>query len=808
MRRLAIIFSLWAAVAAATVQVTNVDMQSSAEQGATLRIATSATPSHRVQELQGPHRLIIDVPATSAATPSITPNAWIESVQTSRFDAADGPMVRFVVALRDDVKATVEQDATGLTVRARSHAEAAVVSLTGSDAPASAAQTFRAIKVQHREGGDTIRLDTDGQVERYEVQEAAEPARLIVDLIGVKTKGNREQALDGTPFAKAKVGQHADKTRIVLFARDTVPHVDVANTGDGIMLAFAAKPAAQTTELRGLSFDRKNGFWRLRMDAGRAVTVSTLKQTPTNKQVLLEGVRLTAAQTQQALKEGGVNFALTQTAAGTVVELSMATAAEDAVWQKDGAVVWDVRESMPAPAERVQPVAAPFSSGPITLTQQGTAAAAYRGKRITIDIVNADIVNVIRILGDVSGKNIIVAGGIDGKVTLKLKQVPWDQALDVVLKTQDLGKEERGGVIRIVPQEKLNKERDDRLKAAKDREISLPTTVRLVPVNYAVAGDLAPKVKEVLSKDRGKITFDERTNVVILEDLKENLDQAERLIRTLDTQTQQVLIEARMVEGTTKFTRSLGIQWGGGLLFSQRGGNPTGLVFPNNVGLVGGADDQQQLNGQPQAGVLSPSNWAVNLPAAGNVGSALGLNLGSIGNFGFLNARISAAEATNEAKTVSAPRIMTMNNKQASITQGTDIPFAVVTQNQLTTQVIRAALTLDVTPHVTTDGSIFLDLRITNNVPIGTPVAGSPPPVSTKEAKTQLLVPDGGTAVIGGIYTRSTATEVNQTPFLGSIPLIGWLFKNSVDRDERSEMLVFVTPRIVSRRSMQVGGAQ
>jgi type IV pilus assembly protein PilQ len=332
--------------------------------------------------------------------------------------------------------------------------------------------------------------------------------------------------------------------------------------------------------------------------------------------------------------------------------------------------------------------------------------------------------------------------------------------------------------------------------------------VRLIPVNYGVASELAPKVKEVLSA-RGKVTFDERTNVVIVEDLRENLDQAERMIRTLDTQTPQVLIEARMVESNTSFSRQLGIQWGGGVLFSQRGGNPTGLVFPNNVGVVGGADDPSSLQGgTPQSGVFFPPNFAVNLPAAANGpgSSAVGLNLGSIGNFAFVNARLSAAEATGEAKTVSAPRITTMNNRKARINQGTDIPFTTVTQTQITTQIVKAALELEVTPQVTADNSIFMDIKITNNIPLGAAAPNAPPAVSTKEATTQMLVKDGDTAVIGGIYIRNQTTDYQQTPFLGSIPLLGWLFKNVRETDNRSEMLVFITPRVVNRKNSTIQG--
>jgi type IV pilus assembly protein PilQ len=288
--------------------------------------------------------------------------------------------------------------------------------------------------------------------------------------------------------------------------------------------------------------------------------------------------------------------------------------------------------------------------------------------------------------------------------------------------------------------------------------------------------------------------------VIIVEDIRDNLDQAERLVRTLDTQTPQVLIEARMVEGATSFTRALGIQWGGGLFFSQRGGNSTGLIFPNNIGIVGGADQQQALQ-QATPGVFFPSNFAVNLPAQ-NITSGVGLNLGSIGNFGFLNARLTAAEASGQAKIISSPRVTTLNNKRARISQGTDITVPLVTLNQLTVQTVQAALELDVTPHMTADGSILMQVKLTNNVPdFSQQVGQGVPPVTTKEAETEMLVKDGDTAVIGGIYTRNTAENFAQTPFLGSIPILGWLFKNVSESDTRTEMLVFITPRIVNRSS-------
>jgi type IV pilus assembly protein PilQ len=312
-----------------------------------------------------------------------------------------------------------------------------------------------------------------------------------------------------------------------------------------------------------------------------------------------------------------------------------------------------------------------------------------------------------------------------------------------------------------------------------------------------------PQVQALLSQ-RGRVTSDQRTNVIIVEDIRDNLEQAERLVRTLDTQTPQVLIEARMVEASSNFVRTLGVQWGGGLFFSERGGNPTGLVFPNNVGLVGAADDQQSLSGQAIPGSISPTNFAVNLPAS-NVNSGLGLNLGSIGNFGFLNARLTAAEASGQAKTISAPKVTTLNNSTAQIFQGQQIIVQSVQNNTVNTTTINAQLSLEVTPHVTADGSVLMDVTISNDRPNFDQRVGANPSIDSKGAETELLVKDGDTAVIGGIYTRNFGESYAQTPFLGSIPLLGWLFKSYTSNDTRTEMLVFLTPRIINRRSSTPG---
>ena len=833
--------ALWTALAMATASPSThaagaVDAIEVTDAGASARISirsssfSTAKPEFSLFRLANPARVVVDIPGAdvaSLATPA--PAGIVQAVTTTQFRGRNGSVGRVVIVLsRDvDVDAAVQGDAIVVTTRGAAaptstpapalradKGETPVIQLEGDAAGVVDGRRLKDITARDQDGRTTVQLVTDGQVARYEVDEVVDPPRLVVDLYGVDAAGVSERTLTGV-LKGARVGKHGDKTRIVLDARGSVlPRYEVASTGDGLAIVLSGDEAKSTpsVDLTAVNLDQKNGFWRLRFDVGGAAAVRTVKNASDEKVIALDGVHAPAALLGSRTLAGGpiADVVVEQDphrASSTRVALKVRGDVEQSVWQRDGVVYWDVRaqssvkpSSMAQAGGRVQPSAAPFASGPVTIAQQVATAASFKGKKVTIDMQDAEIVNVIRLIGDFSGKNVVVGEEVKGKVTVKLKNVPWDQALDIVLKTKDLGQETRGGIIRIVAQAKLDAERDARLKLQEEREKKLPTTVRLIPVNYAVATELVGQVKELLSQ-RGKVTSDTRTNVIIVEDIRDNLDQAERLVRTLDTQTPQVLIEARMVEGATSFTRALGIQWGGGLFFSQRGGNPTGLIFPNNVGVVGGADSQQQLTGTPTPGVFFPSNFAVNLPAQ-NVTSGVGLNLGSIGNFGFLNARLTAAEASGQAKIISSPRVTTLNNKRARISQGTDITVPLVTQNQLTVQTVQAALELDVTPHMTADGSILMQVKLTNNVPdFSQQVGQGVPPVTTKEAETEMLVKDGDTAVIGGIYTRNTAENFAQTPFLGSIPLLGWLFKNVSESDNRTEMLVFITPRIVNRRS-------
>ncbi len=407
-------------------------------------------------------------------------------------------------------------------------------------------------------------------------------------------------------------------------------------------------------------------------------------------------------------------------------------------------------------------------------------------------------------IAEVSKKNIIVADDVKGTVTIRLRNVPWDQALDLILRSKGLGKEVEGNIIRIAPLDKLQAEREAAAKAQEALEIAQPLVVRILPVNYALASEVAPKVRDLLSK-RGSLTVDARTNTLIVKDVADVIARAQALIRSLDTQTPQVLISSRIVETSTNFSRELGIQWGGNFTASQASGNATGLAFPNNIGGAGA------VPGNVGAGGAIPAqpNWAVSFPAGvgESSGGAVGFNFGSAGGAAQLNLRLSALETKGLLKTVSAPRVTTLDNREAVIGQGVSIPFSQVSAAGVNTVFVEAKLELRVTPHVTSDGSILMKIRASNNQPSeNIRGANGQPAITKREAETEVLVKDGDTTVIGGIYTRRTSESVAQIPLLGDIPVLGWFFKSRAASDERTELLIFISPTIVNREAALVAG--
>ena len=427
----------------------------------------------------------------------------------------------------------------------------------------------------------------------------------------------------------------------------------------------------------------------------------------------------------------------------------------------------------------------------------------WSGFPLNLNLVNADIHNVFRLISAVSQLNIVSSDDVEGEVTVQLAEVPWDQALAAILQAKGLGAVQYGTIVRVAPIDSIRKERED-AAAAKAAEIdSLPLRVLTLPLNYANANEVMAQLEAMLSK-RGSLAFDERTNSLIVRDIDRNLSQIRQLVRALDTRTPQVHIEARIVEANSSFSRSLGIQWGGNLNFSPATGAPTGLFFPNSVGMSGGGTASTVTTGGASttggAGTnfTTVPNYVVDLPAASQSGS-IGLSLGSISNMINLDARLTAGESNGTGKIISAPSITTVTNKPATIRDGARIPYQTASLRGTNVEFVEAVLLLQVTPQITADGTIFLDIQVTKNRPDFGGAINNLPTIQIKEAKTTVMVANGDTAVIGGVYSYEESINRQFVPGLGKIPVLGWLFKTTNKRQDRRELLVFITPTIVQQ---------
>jgi type IV pilus assembly protein PilQ len=579
----------------------------------------------------------------------------------------------------------------------------------------------------------------------------------------------------------------------------------------------AGKPAplAQVTDI-GFTGDETGGRVTIAVAADARITIGEV--TATAAELILDhatlGTRL--ERTLDVSRFGGPVRAISsfrdRRVPGRVRLVVELTSPAKPTLDRDGAGArWSFAGSARRPAvartQRVPPpVVAGFGAASTPVAQQsvaqlppqGTRRRVYRGQTIEIHAKDAPIHDLLRIIADTGKVSIVVPDTIDAKVTLDLKRVPWDQALEVILSSHQLWYRREGNLYRIAPRKELDAE--DEAEAAR-REAALKAESprsQLVPLNYASAAELSRKLEPMLSP-HGKIAVDERTNQLIVTDVSGNRDQISRLALSLDTQTPQISIEARIVEARSTFLRQIGIQWGGRALASAAGGNATGLVWPSSISVIGGNEDAQTN----RTGIAAPSDFAVNLPAAtgSGEGGALGIALGSVGGNFNINLRLSALEDAGTVRIISAPKITVLNNKQASIASGVSIPISTVSATGTQTQFVQADLRLDVTPTVSqSDCAIAMNLVVQKNEPDFVNVgARGDPTILRKEARTSMIVSDGQTSVLGGIYTRNSGLAYRKIPFFGDLPVLGWLFKNRRENDDRTEILVFITPKITNR---------
>jgi type IV pilus assembly protein PilQ len=652
--------------------------------------------------------------------------------------------------------------------------------------PSQPASSINAIT--HELIGDVLRvkLFADGRL-NYTSFVLDAPKRLVFDFNGVLNAVSKAAVtIEELGVSRVRVAQFRTAepqiTRVVFDLDEQVTHRAVEEDG-GLEVAFARSEAA------------------FQSPALASMDDSSVAEAPQKGTILIENSNGTGY-------EGVVQNAAYSPSDGGSFEPVTLTA------QDLASSLTNPMPSLPTPPPPAQEPAPPAGTQPGAQTvilpgSQQLGQREYTGDLISLDFKDGDIQDIFRLFADISGLNIVVQPGVSGRITLKLVEVPWDQALELILKTNKLGYAVEGNVIRIAPLAELAEEETERRRLAEEKALAGELFTQTRVLSYSKASELEELLQRNLSA-RGDIVIDERTNTVIYTDLAEQVAAINQLIDTLDTPIPGVEIEARIVVTTRTFARQLGVQWGFTSNQVQTLGNTTELVFPNRVQLDGqaiGSDAERGFSSPPPEGGLLPPQftegdslaqrgYAVNLPFAGAPTGAVGLSLGSISGAFSIDAAISAAERRGQVRIISAPKIITQNNKAAEIKQGVTFPVQVVANNTITVQFKDAVLDLSVTPQITSADTIILDIEVNNDsLDFGRQVNGIPS-IITQAATTQVLVDDGSTTVIGGVFVNTQQDTQTYVPLLHRIPLLGYLFKAKSTDSRNEELLIFLTPRI------------
>ena len=433
------------------------------------------------------------------------------------------------------------------------------------------------------------------------------------------------------------------------------------------------------------------------------------------------------------------------------------------------------------------------SQSTLALAQAASSSVAgplYVGEKMSLNFQDVEVRTVLQLLADFTGFNLVVSDAVQGRMTLNLQDVPWDQALDLVLKTRGLGKRIEGNVLLIAPSEHIASRERDELELRSQLAGLAPLRRELVQVNYARAADIAKLFQSVTSTQpgsdgRGSITVDERTNSIIALESGERLDELRRIVAQLDVPVRQVMIEARIVEAGVDFEKSLGVRWGGAL---RNAGNWS----------AGGIT-------RPAGPDLKPGNVGSPFVDLGILGTTSGLGIAYVANNVLLDLELTAMEKTGNGEIISQPKVVTSDKETAKILKGTEIPYQESSSSGATSVSFKeASLSLEVTPQITPDNSVIMEVIVTKDEPDYMNKVQDVPPIRKNEVRAKVLVRDGETIVIGGVFSNTQSKVVDKVPFLGDLPYVGRLFRRDVVLEKKSELLVFLTPRIMNNQAIAV----
>ena len=476
-----------------------------------------------------------------------------------------------------------------------------------------------------------------------------------------------------------------------------------------------------------------------------------------------------------------VSVSTTQQGANTRMTISPRGLWEHNAYQSDNQFVIEVKPVIENPNKLVQ-----------------GSRGGYQGEKLSLNFQNVEVRRLLQVIGEFTGMNMVVSDSVGGAITLILKDVPWDQALDIILQQKGLDMRKNGNVILIAPRDEIaTKEKLDFESKVQISDLE-PLRTESFQMNYIKGADVQKLLvdpKQTLLSKRGSALLDDRSNILFVKDAPSRLDDVRDMIAKVDVPVRQVMIEARIVEAGDSFAKNLGVRFG------YHDQTPSGK---NKVNVAGGGSltDTGFHTGQIATNPPWTESLSVNMPAKPRAGTpgVLSMILFGSSKTNFLNAEISALEADGKGKVVSSPRVMTANQVEALIEQGVEIPYQQATSAGATSVSFRKAnLSLKVKPQITPDGRVTMTLDVNKDTPNESlNTGGNGVAIDTKHVKTEVLVENGGTVVIGGIYTQKTAQNTQRVPFFGDLPYVGWLFKNREWIDDKTELLVFITPRIVA----------
>jgi type IV pilus assembly protein PilQ len=685
---------------------------------------------------------------------------------------------------------------------------------------ASAENVIKAVSGQYKGGVEVLTIHAQDVIDVDPVSFSTQsPPRIAFDFVGYNSAVERSAIQLGLRNAKSAVVIQANgRTRVIVNLQNAAPYM-IARTGTSfevqladVVTASGGKQAAPpvTQSSTGVGSTVKDIDFRRAPDgAGRLVIELPVQQAEVD--VSVKGKALVIDIPRYALPAAlkrRLDVGDFGTPVQTIVSENMPTGSritvntkgnwEHSAYQTEGRLVVDVRDQKIDPDKLVQGV-------------------GYAGEKLSLNFQNIEVRSLLQVIADFTGFNIVTSDTVSGAVTLRLKDVPWDQALDIILQAKSLGMRKNGTVIWVAPKDELAAKEKADLESRVSVESLEAVRTQSFRMNYAKASDIASQLKSTASgssgaagqtnvgsilSGRGSVVSEPRTNQLFVTDIPSRLAQVQEFIAKLDIPVRQVLIEARIVEADDKFGKSLGVRLGGADLRGVRGGDAGyNAGSGNRVALGGNYDAISATTGAFDSSLLtSASSNFFNLPASGLGGvspASFAVSLFKPTANRFLNLELSALEADSRGKIVSSPRLITADQVKAIIEQGVEFPYQTTAPNGGTTIAFKkASLKLEVTPQITPEGGIILDVEVNKDSP-GEILLGARA-INTKRVQTQVLIENGGTVVIGGIFESNEADSETKVPYLGDVPVLGNLFKSRNKSNNRSELLVFITPKVVS----------